>query len=91
MAKTTRQTPNKRPYKAPFKTYVIQNHHTAYRVFKGCLFFYPIYENGSIDYSRGALLKESPELFRSGHRVAMMQLGIIKMKQQKIIGKVRYY
>jgi len=92
MAKRTRLTPRKRPYKAPFKTYTVNNHSVAYRVYKGRLFFYLIYENGSIDYCRGVLLEESPESFRSGHRIAILQLGITnKVRQQKIIDKITYY
>lgn len=92
MTKPTRLTPRKRPYKAPFKTYTVNNHSVAYRVYKGRLFFYPIYENGSIDYCNGALVEESPESFRSGHRIAMLQLGITnKVRQQKIIDKITYY
>jgi len=92
MAKRTRQTPRKRPYKAPFKTYTINSHSVAYRVYKGRLLFYPIYENGSIDYCNGALVEESPDSFRSGHKIAMLQLGITnKVRQQKIVAQIRYY
>ncbi len=92
MAKYGRQTPGKKAYKAPFKTYTVNNHKSAYRVFKGCLWFYPIYENGSIDYSRGELVRESPQSFKSGHKIALIQLGVVnKTRQQKLITKITYY
>jgi|GEM_PF-1653378 predicted RNase H-related nuclease YkuK (DUF458 family) len=90
--KSTRQTPGKKAYKLPFKTYVVQHHHTAYRVYKGRLYFYPVYENGNIDYSRGALLEESPKSFRAGHQIALIWLGIDKKDRiQKIIRQIHYY
>lgn len=90
--KSTRQTSRRRAYKAPFKTYIIQNHNAAYRVYKGRLYFFPIYENGSIDYSKGVIVEESPKNFRSGHRIALIQLGITnKTRQQKIIKQINYY
>jgi len=92
MAKSTRQTPRKKPYKVPFKTYTVKHHSAAYRVYKGRLYFYPVYEDESIDYSRGAVVEESPAAFRSGHRVALIQLELTnKIRQDKIIGKIKYY
>ena len=87
-----RQTPNKKRYKAPFKTYTIAHHNAAYTVYKNRLYFCPIYENGSIDYNRKALLLESPEQFRSGHKIALLKLGITDKKRMgKVIGLVGYY
>ena len=92
MAKYGRQTSGRKAYKAPFKTYTINNHRSAYRVYKSALWFYPIYENGSIDYSRGEIVKESPQIFQAGHKLALIQLGITnKVRQQKIITKINYY
>ena len=92
MRKLTRQTPGKKPYKEPFKTYVINKHYTAYRAYKGRLWFYPIYENGSIDYSRGEIVEEAPEQFRSGHKIALIRLGVsCKDRLKKIINKITYY
>ena len=92
MAKSTRQTLRKKAYKAPFKTHIVQNHNAAYRVYKGRLYFYPIYENGSIDYSRGAVIEESPKSFRAGHKLALIWLGIDqKARMEKIIKQIKYY
>ncbi|HEY9084050.1 MAG TPA: hypothetical protein VIN73_12000 [Vicingaceae bacterium] len=90
--KSTRQTPRKKAYKVPFKTYIVQNHNAAYRVYKGRLYFCPVYENGNIDYSREALVEESPKGFRAGHQVALIWLGIDKKDRiQKIIKQINYY
>ena len=90
--KSTRQTPRKKAYKAPYRAYTNQNHNAAYPVYKGRLYFCAIYENGSIDYSREAMVEESPKSFRAGHRVALIQLGVVnKVRQQKIIDKITYY
>lgn len=92
MAKTGRQTPNRKPYKAPFITHIIKKHHAAYRVYKGALWFFPIYENGSIDYSRGELIRESPKAFKIGHQMALIALGMDNMTRlKKIIKKIDYY
>ena len=92
MAKYGRQTPGRKAYKAPFKTYTIDAHRSAYRVYKGYLWFYPIYENGSIDYSRGEIVKESPKVFKTGHQLAMIQLGVGDAKRrEKVIKRITYY
>lgn len=72
--------------------YVVWNHSAAYRVYKGTLWFYPVYDNGSIHYQRGQLLIESPETFRTGHRLALIQLGITeRQRQERILRKITYY
>ncbi len=91
MAQYGRQTTGKKAYKAPFKTYLVWKHHAAYRVYKGALWFYPIYENGSVDYHRGQLLMESPKAFQTGHRLALLQLGTPVQRHQKILRKITYY